>query len=154
MQLTVTTFTVLALIPVWFVLWMGVSAGRTAHNTSIGDAGSSALLLRIRRHGNFIEWVPFVLVLMILAEVQGAPVTWLYAAGGLLLLAALPIPSASRSTMPATRCAMSATARTSWRPSSCWWRSSASPPVSDPRNLRTATRSHQHKDPRPCSICF
>ncbi len=38
MQLTVTTFTVLALIPVWFVLWMGVSAGRTAHNTSIGDA--------------------------------------------------------------------------------------------------------------------
>ncbi len=56
------------------------------------DAGSADLLLKIRRHGNFIEWVPFVLLLMILAEAQGAGRLWLQAAGALLLIGRIAHP--------------------------------------------------------------
>ncbi len=86
MSLIVTTIYALPLIAIWFALWIGVTSTRSALQTSIGDAGDAELLLKIRRHGNFIEWVPFVLVLMILAEAQGAGAIWLHAAGSLLLI--------------------------------------------------------------------
>lgn len=86
MPLTITTLYALLLIPIWFLLWMGVTSSRPGFNQSIGDGGRPELLLKIRRHGNFIEWVPFVLVLMILAEAQGTGAIWLHAAGALLVL--------------------------------------------------------------------
>ncbi len=92
MSLSITTLYALPLIAIWFALWMGVTSSRPAFNASIGDAGQPALLLKIRRHGNFIEWVPFVLVLMILAEAQGAGSTWLHAAGVLLLIGRIAHP--------------------------------------------------------------
>lgn len=92
MPLTITTLYALPLIPIWFVLWMGVTSSRPGFNQSIGDGGRPELLLKIRRHGNFIEWVPFVLVLMILAEAQGTGAIWLHAAGALLVLGRLAHP--------------------------------------------------------------
>jgi uncharacterized protein len=92
MSLSITTLYALPLIAIWFALWMGVTSSRPNFNTSIGDGGNSALLLKIRRHGNFIEWVPFVLVLMILAEAQGVGSTWLHAAGALLLIGRVAHP--------------------------------------------------------------
>ena len=82
----ITTITALPLVAIWFTLWIGVTSTRAALNTSIGDGGNPALLQKIRRHGNFIEWVPFVLVLMILAELQGTGSLWLHAAGVLLVI--------------------------------------------------------------------
>ncbi len=92
MQLPVTTAFVLPLIVIWFALWMGVTSSRPNYNASIGDAGSPDLLLKIRRHGNFIEWVPFVLLLMLLAEAQGAGRLWLQVAGALLLIGRIAHP--------------------------------------------------------------
>lgn len=92
MPLTVTTTYVLPLIVIWFALWIGVTSSRSALNASIGDAASPELLLKIRRHGNFIEWVPLVLVLMILAEAQGAGSLWLHAAGALLVIGRIAHP--------------------------------------------------------------
>lgn len=92
MSLTVTTLYTLPLIVIWFSLWMGVSATRSELKCGLGDANSPALLLKIRRHGNFIEWVPFVLVLMILAEAQGTGAAWLHAAGGLLVIGRVAHP--------------------------------------------------------------
>jgi uncharacterized protein len=89
---TITTTFALALIPIWFVLWVRVTSMRSALNLSIGDGGNPALLQKVRQHGNFIEWVPFVLILMFLAETQGVGASWLYAAGGLLLLGRLAHP--------------------------------------------------------------
>ena len=82
----ITTITALPLVAIWFTLWIGVTSTRSASNTSIGDAGNAGLLQKIRRHGNFIEWVPFVLVLMMLAELQGTGPLWLTAAGALLVI--------------------------------------------------------------------
>ncbi len=88
MSLIITTTYVLPLIAIWFALWIGVTSSRPTFNASIGDAGNAELLLKIRRHGNFIEWTPFVLILMVLAEAQGAGSLWLHAAGSLWLHAA------------------------------------------------------------------
>ena len=71
---------------IWFILWVGVSSARTRLKRSIGDGGDPTLLQTIRRHGNFIEWVPFTLILLTLAEVQGTRALWLHAAGILLVI--------------------------------------------------------------------
>jgi uncharacterized protein len=92
MALKITTLYALPLCLIWFVLWMGISSARSNLNCSMGDASNPLLLQKIRRHGNFIEWVPFVLVLMILAEAQGTGPIWLHAAGLLLVIGRLAHP--------------------------------------------------------------
>jgi uncharacterized protein len=92
MPLAVTSLFVLPLIAIWFVLWIRVTSTRSAKNCSIGDGNDPGLLLAIRQHGNFIEWVPFVLILMILAEAQGTGSLWLQAAGTLLVIGRLAHP--------------------------------------------------------------
>ncbi len=66
-------------------LWMDISRTRAAMKVSIGDAGDQTLLLRVRRHGNFVEWVSMVMLMMILAESLGAPALYLHISGALLL---------------------------------------------------------------------
>jgi uncharacterized membrane protein YecN with MAPEG domain len=92
MMLTTTTLYALVLIAIWFVLWIRVTSARSALNCPIGDRGNLPLLQKIRQHGNFIEWVPLVLVLMVLAEAQGADALWLHAAGILLVVGRLAHP--------------------------------------------------------------
>lgn len=92
MSLPITTLFALPLIVIWFVLWIGVTSARSGANVSIGDANNSALLQKIRRHGNFIEWVPFVLILMVLNEAQGTGALWLYVAGTLLVIGRIAHP--------------------------------------------------------------
>jgi uncharacterized membrane protein YecN with MAPEG domain len=92
MTLTTTTLYALPLLLIWIVLWIRVTSIRSAIGCSIGDAGDMKLLQKIRQHGNFIEWVPLVLVLMILAEAQGADALWLHVAGALLLIGRLAHP--------------------------------------------------------------
>lgn len=85
MPLFITSITALALVPIFFVLFVRVSKARSRGNVSIGDGGDVMLLLQIRRHGNFIEWVPFVLIVMALAEMRGGAVMWLTAAGAVFV---------------------------------------------------------------------
>ena len=92
MTLTTTTLYAIALIPIWLVLWIRVTSIRSSIGCSIGDAGDMKLLQKIRQHGNFIEWVPLILVLMILAEAQGTDALWLHAAGALLVIGRLAHP--------------------------------------------------------------
>ena len=92
MSLKITALYAVPLAVVGLALWFRVSAARAALKVSIGDAGHANLLERIRQHGNFIEWVPMVLLLMVLAESNGAGATWLHAAGALLLLGRLVHP--------------------------------------------------------------
>jgi uncharacterized membrane protein YecN with MAPEG domain len=68
-----------------FVLAARVIAGRVKHAVEIGDAGNEDMVLRIRAFGNFVEYVPLVLVLSALAEGTGTP-RWSVHAIGLALL--------------------------------------------------------------------
>ena len=67
------------------VLWFRVTKMRAKLKVSIGDAGNPDLHERIRQHGNFIEWAPMVLLLMVIAEGNGAGALWLHISGALLL---------------------------------------------------------------------
>lgn len=49
----------------------------------LGDGGQPELIKAIRIHGNFAEYVPFVLVLMLILESQQAPIWQLQLVGGL-----------------------------------------------------------------------
>lgn len=77
---------------IYLALWMDIARTRGAMKVSIGDAGDTTLLLRIRRHGNFVEWVPMVLIMMMLGEGLGAPAIYLHVSGALLLLGRMVHP--------------------------------------------------------------
>jgi uncharacterized membrane protein YecN with MAPEG domain len=52
---------------------------------AIGDGGSEEMLRAMRTHANFAEYVPFAVLLIALAELQGAGAAWLHALGVALL---------------------------------------------------------------------
>ena len=84
MTVTLVTASILALM--CLVLAARVSGARMQHRISIGDRGNEELLVRMRIHGNFVEFVPLVLILMALLEASGADTMWLAAAGAVLVI--------------------------------------------------------------------
>lgn len=92
MLVYVTALYALPLIVVFLILWISVTKMRAGQGISIGDGGNPELLLRIRRHGNFIEWVPFTLLLMLIAELMGAPAIYLHISGALLVIGRIVHP--------------------------------------------------------------
>lgn len=92
MILPVTTLYALPLMVLFLALWLHVSSFRAKLAISIGDGGRVEMLERMRRHGNFVEWVPMALIVMALAEANGVPGIWLHAAGVLLVLGRLLHP--------------------------------------------------------------
>ena len=55
---------------------------------SLGDGGDAALLRRIRGHGNFAEYTPFILLMMALLEIGGATSIYLLHGLGIALVVA------------------------------------------------------------------
>jgi hypothetical protein len=62
---------------------------RVAENVVIGDGGSTLMLQRIRVHGNFTEYVPMVLLLLLVLELDGSSAALLHTVGASLLAARL-----------------------------------------------------------------
>lgn len=78
------------LLGLWFlILSVRVIGGRRSGNVSLGDGGSESLLRRIRAHGNFAEYAPFILVLMAALENTGVQGWWLHVVGVPLLVGRL-----------------------------------------------------------------
>lgn len=92
MAFQTTALYALPLALLGLVLWFRVTLMRAKLKVSIGDAANTLLHQRIRQHGNFIEWVPMVLVLMVIAEGNGTGTLWLHLSGGLLLAGRLIHP--------------------------------------------------------------
>ena len=92
MTFATTPLYALPLALIYLVLWFRVSSVRSATGISFGDGGNAQLLQRVRQHGNFVDWVPMVLILMILAEGMGAPALYLHISGVLLLLGRVAHP--------------------------------------------------------------
>lgn len=59
------------------------------HGASLGDGGNPLLLRRIRGHGNFAEYVPFILVMMVMLELSHFSTYLLHALGVTLVVARL-----------------------------------------------------------------
>jgi uncharacterized protein len=83
-QFPVTSLYAIPLAIIFLVLFMQVVFLRSSMSLSIGDGGNKDLHERIRRHGNFVEWVPMVMILLALNEAAGTGTLWLHIAGALL----------------------------------------------------------------------
>ena len=60
---------------------------RGTEGISIGDAGRPDLLLAMRRHANFVEYVPYFMTMFAVLELNGASPTFLHAIGSLMVVA-------------------------------------------------------------------
>ena len=60
---------------------------RGSSGISIGDGGRPDLLLATRRHANFVEYVPYFMIMFAALELNGASAAWLHGLG-LAMLAA------------------------------------------------------------------
>ncbi len=75
----------LAIIGITLQLLVGRERFRSG--ISLGDGGDTRLQVAIRRQANFIEQVPLALLLLVVAEINGAPGWWLHLLGVVLLTA-------------------------------------------------------------------
>lgn len=72
----------------YIVLAYRVTVFRHREKTSLGPGEANSPLTRsIRVHGNFMEYVPFALLLIALVELGGAPAAAVHALAATLLLA-------------------------------------------------------------------
>jgi uncharacterized membrane protein YecN with MAPEG domain len=62
-----------------------VVQARWKYKTSLGTGTEPGMERAVRVHANFVEYVPLALLLMGLAEANGAPAAGLHAAGAVLL---------------------------------------------------------------------
>jgi uncharacterized membrane protein YecN with MAPEG domain len=72
---------------VYIFLSIAVARQRWNFRIGIGDGGNKILARWIRVHANFIEYVPFALVLMLLTELNGGSSALLHGCGAALLIA-------------------------------------------------------------------
>ena len=69
------------------VLSSGPGLMRGKLGVSVGDGGNEELLLAIRRHGNFVEFVPLAVILMGLLEMNGLSNLTIHIFGAVLVVA-------------------------------------------------------------------
>jgi uncharacterized membrane protein YecN with MAPEG domain len=72
-----------------FALSLRIALLRKRLRIGIGDGGDAGLARAIRAQANAIEYVPLLLVMLLVAENNGAGVAFVHACGATLLLARL-----------------------------------------------------------------
>lgn len=71
------------------VLSLLVSLVRRKQRISVGDGDDPALIRAMRVQGNFVEYVPLALLLLLVLELNGVSSPWLHAAGSSLFASRL-----------------------------------------------------------------
>ena len=77
--ITATYAAVLTIFLIAMSFYVIITRART--DTLLGHGDSVPMLVAMRRHGNLIEYMPFAILIMALAEIQGLSATWLHVAG-------------------------------------------------------------------------
>lgn len=75
------------LLAFWFLLLSWRVVQMRVHGISLGDGGNPEMLRRIRGHGNFSEYVPFILLMIGFLEVSRFPAWSIHALGATLVAA-------------------------------------------------------------------
>ena len=66
-----------------------VVLARRRYGVRLGVGDEEGMQQAVRVHGNFTEYVPLALLLMLFCELAGLPAAWLHGAGVLLLVSRL-----------------------------------------------------------------
>ena len=89
-SLTANYRAILALI--YAALALQVIRLRRSHEAAFNDGGNASLRSAIRAHGNFMEYVPLIALMVALLEMSGAPSLRIHVLMGLLVLSRLLHP--------------------------------------------------------------
>lgn len=84
--ITITPIYAALIAAVFILLSARVITYRRAHSLTLGDGGDPALLTRMRAQANCAEYAPLGLLLLLLLELQGAPMLALHLLGLMLLI--------------------------------------------------------------------
>ncbi|HEY0112436.1 MAG TPA: MAPEG family protein [Allosphingosinicella sp.] len=76
LPITLTIAGAAALLNIWIARRVGQV--RMSQKVSIGDGGNETLAARMRAHSNFVEYTPFVLILIGLIELAVGSTLWLW----------------------------------------------------------------------------
>jgi uncharacterized membrane protein YecN with MAPEG domain len=90
LPVTLTFAGAAALLNIWLAI--RIVQIRRSGKVLVGDGENRLLLCRMRAQANFIEYAPFVLILMGLLELAGEPKGWLRAIGFVFIAARLAHP--------------------------------------------------------------
>lgn len=89
LQLPITSLTAAILAVVYVGLAVFIIRLRFRLRVGLGDGNQPELQRAIRMHGNFAEYVPFMLLLLLLCEAQQIAAPWLYLLAGLTVFGRL-----------------------------------------------------------------
>ena len=89
LQLPITSLTAAILAVVYVGLAVFIIRLRFRLRVGLGDGNQPELQRAIRMHGNFAEYVPFMLLLLLLCEAQQIAAHWLYLLAGLTVFGRL-----------------------------------------------------------------
>jgi len=81
----ITTLYAALLAVLYIILTAYVIQGRYRYKIGLGDGGNDIMARRIRVHGNFIEYVPFALLLLFFVDDGGASPGLTHALGSMLI---------------------------------------------------------------------
>jgi uncharacterized membrane protein YecN with MAPEG domain len=85
----IVTYYAAFLAVMFVVLTIRVIKARIRGRVSLGDGGDEGLIRAQRIHGNFAEFVPFALLLIALAEMNGSPSWSIHVLGSVLIISRL-----------------------------------------------------------------
>ena len=92
MIIPITALYAALLVAVFVVLTVRIGLARGKTGISMLDGGNEQVLVAMRRHGNFIEHVPLLLVLMAIFEVNDGSAVFLHVVGIALLICRIAHP--------------------------------------------------------------
>lgn len=87
LPITLTIAGAAGLVNLWLAI--RVLGVRVKHKVMMGDGGNPAMLTRMRAQANFVEYAPFILILLGLVELSLGSQTWLWFVGIAFILARL-----------------------------------------------------------------
>lgn len=76
LPISLTAAAAATLLNIWIAFRVGKV--RIIQKIGIGDGGHAPLTARMRAHGNFVEYMPFFLILLALVELARGSPTWLW----------------------------------------------------------------------------
>ena len=88
MTITITAFytALLAIFALFLSAQAGGFRGKSGISILYGDPVNMDLAERVRRHQNFLEYVPILIILMAMLEVNGVSATFLHSIGILTII--------------------------------------------------------------------